>query len=118
MALVSNYSFSTSLKQSLLQSCSNLFLNFSFHYSLNEVSSSSSFRMWIIIGKCSFLTNDLARLKKLTLAINYLFLFLNECTSTVMNSFHLFFIFFSTCLYTSLNFLNNVFLLQLRSMIC
>ena len=38
VALFSNYSFSTSLQQAFLQSCSDLFLSFSFHYSLNKVS--------------------------------------------------------------------------------
>ena len=37
IALFSNYSFSTSLQQAFLQSCSDLFLSFSFHYSLNKV---------------------------------------------------------------------------------
>ena len=43
----SNYSSSTSLQQPLLQSCSNLFLNFSFHYSLIDVPSFSGFLMGI-----------------------------------------------------------------------
>ena len=43
----SNYSSFTSLQQPLLQSCSNLFLNFSFHYSLIDVPSFSGFLMCI-----------------------------------------------------------------------
>ena len=43
----SNYSSSTFLQQPLLQSCSNLFLNFSFHYSLIDVPSFSGFLMGI-----------------------------------------------------------------------
>ena len=41
--LFSKYLFFTSLQQSLLQSCSDLFLNFSFHYSLNKRPSFSGF---------------------------------------------------------------------------
>ena len=43
----SNYSSSTSLQQPLLQSCSNLFLSFSFRYSLIDVPSFSVFLMCI-----------------------------------------------------------------------
>ena len=45
--LFSNYSFSTSLQQTLIQSYSHLFLNFCFHYSLNNVPSFSGFLMCI-----------------------------------------------------------------------
>ena len=49
VALLSNYSFSTSFQQTLLQSCSDLFLNFCFHYSLNKIPSFSGFLMYIKI---------------------------------------------------------------------
>ena len=56
------------------------------------------------VEKCSFLTNDSAWFKNFTLAINYWFLFFDECTNIIMSSFHLFLIFFSLCLYASWSF--------------
>ena len=68
--------------------------------------------------KCSFLTIDSDWFKRLTLPINYLFFcffvfFFNECTSIIINSFHLFLIFFPLYLYASLSLINEIFLLQL-----
>ena len=75
-------------------------LNFSFLYSLNEEPSFSGLLMQYVnyhdVEKCSFLKNDSVWFKKLTLAINYLFLYFNDFngnTSIIMDSFHLFLIF-------------------------
>ena len=83
VALFSNYLFSTSFQQTLLQSCSGLFLNFSFHYSLNKVPSFYGFPMFITnheVEKCSFLT-QVTGLKS--------YLSMHECTSFIMNSSHI-----------------------------
>ena len=81
----------------------------------------SNFIFWFFyvhyheIEKFSFLKNDLDWFKQLTLATSSLFLFSNECTGIIMNSFHLFLVFplyeFLPSLpcFSSLSFLNKVF---------